>query len=165
MLPDTMKVIGYMFDGLTLMSASLLNRISALCTSCVKEANMSVCSISECAGTAVAKGVCPKHYMRMKRHGEDVVLKRGPKTDPNVAFAKRIGLFDKIGTRTQARQRRGIILDRKIQEILGEPSYYKEAMELAIRPNGSVNWSQFERIMVNRACMLIAALEDDPAPK
>jgi hypothetical protein len=47
---------------------------------------MTQCTYPGCPAIAVAKGLCTKHYMRLRRHGDaGTVKKAGPKNDPWIA--------------------------------------------------------------------------------
>jgi len=36
---------------------------------------MDICKIEDCQTKAVAKGLCQKHYVRFKRHGDPLIVK------------------------------------------------------------------------------------------
>jgi len=43
-----------------------------------------ICTFPGCEAESIAKGLCPKHYMRARRHGDAAVTqKRGPKPRPS----------------------------------------------------------------------------------
>jgi hypothetical protein len=119
------------------------------------------CSAPDCSAEPTAKGFCAKHYMRLRRHGDpNKALKRGPKRDVGSITGIVQSLFRDQGSRTQARYIRAMTIDRKLVGILGGDSYIVEAIRLAARPNGSVNFSKLLRIMETRAAMLISELPD-----
>jgi hypothetical protein len=100
-----------------------------------------ICAIVGCKTGANAKGLCAKHYMRARRHGDPNVVK--PRGAPKNAWkAKLRGMIDPatMSTRTFDRYCATIgklarigTTDEALQEILNE----------ATRPNGSFNVSKF----------------------
>ena len=66
---------------------------------------MKVCVIEGCGGKQIARGWCPKHYQRWKKHG-DPLAGRTHYRDPEEAFAarteRRDGCLEWTGTRTSS---------------------------------------------------------------
>ena len=48
---------------------------------------MKFCSVSDCGNPASTRGLCKKHYMRFRRHGDPGIKKRtGPRRDLTTAI-------------------------------------------------------------------------------
>src|SRR6266481_8229431 len=98
-----------------------------------------MCRIKGCYGKSVAHGLCQKHYMRLRRHGDPKWdAKPGPKP---LEWRKemREKFFPEMSPRTWARYCKAFLL-------LHSPGVSNEdrnwAFEQASRPNGSVNVSK-----------------------
>jgi hypothetical protein len=90
-----------------------------------------LCSIRGCRNLARANGLCQKHYMRVRRHGDaNTTSKRGPKP-----FGVS-SMFSKSSPRTQARYRRALNLGGAYK--MSGP-VFERALDEATRPNGSIN--------------------------
>src|SRR3981081_1384645 len=117
------------------------------------------CSTPNCGAEPMAKGLCGKHYMRLRRHGDPgKALKRGPKSSKGSFRGVIRSLLSDHSTRSLERRIRAKTLNEKLMHFLGADSYYTTAIKLASRPNGSVNFSQLLLIMENRAAELISHL-------
>jgi hypothetical protein len=95
-----------------------------------------MCTAEGCEDRPVAKGLCRKHYMRLRRTGDpNVVRKAGAKPKP-MRQINAWGLRD-ASPRTLAR------LARACRLLDGQPEAVKvETLERATRSNGSVNTSK-----------------------
>jgi hypothetical protein len=114
------------------------------------------CSIPDCGTPASAGGLCPKHYMRARRHGDPgIVHKRGPKAGPKL---RGVGLF--VSPRTEARFDRAWRLDRWLQHEFGAEPYLDEAIKAATRPNGSLNFAKVLDIIERRGIHLVSLDEE-----
>lgn len=115
----------------------------------------SQCSVPDCGAPASAHGLCAKHYMRARRHGDPgVTHKRGPKPDPS----SNAEMIEELSPRTRARFDRAMRLDHWLRE-LGDEGYIEQAITAATRPNGSLNFAKVLAIMEMRAAFLTDALE------
>ena len=99
-----------------------------------------MCKIKDCDGKSVAHGLCQKHYMRLRRTGDpERVGRRGPKL-PEWEQGYR-ALFPEVSPRTLARLLQAFKLLRTL-----DPETHKWAVEVASRPNGSLNVSKLLHI-------------------
>jgi hypothetical protein len=95
-----------------------------------------VCTFPDCSAAAVAKGLCAKHTMRLRRHGDPATVnRRGRKAG---ASPEREAMADR-SDRTYARFRRGARL------LSAAGLDLAPVLAACSRPNGSKNWAQFER--------------------
>jgi hypothetical protein len=92
-----------------------------------------MCNIEGCTNNTVAKGLCAKHYMRMRRNGDaSTVRKRGPASERPVG----------ISARTWSRFKQAA----DMFEAMGFPlKDFERAMDKAKRRNGSINVSELLR--------------------
>jgi hypothetical protein len=111
------------------------------------------CTVPDCQSPAVVKGLCVKHYMRLRRHGDPAKVNRPGRKDKDAPV--RAQLSD-ISDRTYARFMRATRLLRGI----GEDA--QPVLARCIRPNGSVNYALFEQLAEGMAAM--AAVERYKAP-
>jgi len=107
-----------------------------------------VCIVEGCAAKTVAKGLCPKHYMRLRKHGStDVVEKCGPKPNPIKARLRAdiapetfsVSKFNRYWLAIKLAKQAAI--EKKIDQIAKD----------ATRPNGSFNASKFQSRVVAQA--------------
>src|SRR5271169_5815153 len=97
---------------------------------------MMTCSIPDCANRAAAHGLCQKHYMRLRRHGDPgAVNKRGPKPAADAEAARM--MLPESSPRTQARFACALRLDKDIREVFGEKMILLTASAAATRADGS----------------------------
>jgi hypothetical protein len=102
---------------------------------------MTKCSITRCGNDAVIKGLCRKHYMRLRRNGDATVTKTpGPKprADPHDELARKM-VRDR-SPRTLARCRRAWTLSHAIG-----PKFIQEYLA-ASKIDGAVNVSKLLRL-------------------
>ena len=94
-----------------------------------------MCSIKGCNAPTVAKGMCARHYMRLRTHGSaDVVQQRGRKPDPDKIAARKT--FKEWSPRTFERYWSAITL-LKASGISEEEQ--RQAIRNATRKWGSIN--------------------------
>jgi hypothetical protein len=94
-----------------------------------------MCKIDGCGRASVAKDLCGKHYMRLRRTGDaNRVRKSGPKRSESLTRS----LLREWSPRTRAR------FDRALRMLLsaGGREEAEQAIKLSTRPNGSVNVSK-----------------------
>ena len=100
-----------------------------------------MCSIEGCDGKTVAKGLCAKHYMRVRRTGDP--SKTRPPGPPRkaglTAFLR--GQFSDLSSRTQSRHIRAY----KLLTAFAGQEALEAAMLKASRANGSLNVAGMER--------------------
>jgi hypothetical protein len=92
-----------------------------------------MCDVAGCPNNSVAKGLCAKHYMRQRRHGDaSTARKRGPASErPAGVSARTWSRFARAGRLFQA---------------LGYPREdFVHAMEQTKRRNGKFNVSALLR--------------------
>jgi hypothetical protein len=95
------------------------------------------CRAGGCTDTAEAKGMCPKHYMRMRRHGDtETVGKSGRPKDPRLTHWRN-ALGDAMSERNLSRWSNAI----KIIGVLDGQEAVAAAVQAATRKNGSLNVS------------------------
>jgi hypothetical protein len=101
-----------------------------------------MCSIDGCAAKAVAKGLCAKHYMRQRRHGDPgKVCKAGR---PRSELSTRAEwVFPNASLSTRGRWKAAMKL------LSGDPEA-GEVVRRATRPNGSVNVSRLLEMAIVR---------------
>ena len=114
---------------------------------------MATCSIMDCDDEATSRGLCAKHYMRWRRHGDsNAVQKSGRKR-------KSIGrqMFEHDWSpRTIARFDKAHRLAARIHEVAGFNDAFEKAVQSATRPDGSLNVSKLLDTIEMRGAMLIA---------
>jgi hypothetical protein len=100
-----------------------------------------MCSIDGCEAKAVAKGLCAKHYARQRRNGDPgKVRKAGRRRSEWSALVE--NMFREWSPRTRARFKTAMTM-------LGQEDR-KEVIQLATRPNGSVNVSRMLEMAIMR---------------
>jgi hypothetical protein len=100
-----------------------------------------ICSIEGCKAGANAKGLCAKHYMRARRHGDPSQVK--PRGAPKNAWkAKLRGMIDPATMSTRTFDRYCATIG-KLARVGATPEALQEIMAKATRPNGSFNVSKF----------------------
>jgi hypothetical protein len=95
----------------------------------------------------VAKSLCGKHYMRLRRHGDPAKVNARGRRDGDAATRK---MMSELSDRSYARFQRGLGLLR-LFEFDAAPVIAKCA-----RLNGSTNWAMFERVAEGMATMALA---------
>jgi hypothetical protein len=96
-----------------------------------------MCKITGCDAKPVAKGLCPKHYMRERRHGSaDEVRKPGRPRDRALDTYR--SLFREWSPRTLARYKRAMDIVHGLNLAEGERQKF---IETHTRPNGTLNVS------------------------
>src|SRR3954452_23181247 len=102
-----------------------------------------MCTIEGCGNKPVAKGLCAKHYMRLRRTGDPLRTRRsGPK--PSALVAAQRELLRDCSDRAFARYRLAL-------ELLPSKEDRKRAIAAASRPNGSLNISKLLDIAMTAA--------------
>jgi hypothetical protein len=110
------------------------------------------CTFPDCQAPAVAKGLCAKHNMRLRRHGDPAKVERPGRKDQDSALRQ---MFAHLWSdRTYARYKRGVRLLR----FLGLD--VEQVVLLATRPNGTMNLAKFERIAEDMAVIALARLPE-----
>jgi hypothetical protein len=104
------------------------------------------CTFPDCQAPAVAKGLCAKHNMRLRRHGDPAKVNARGRRDGDAAVRE---LMSELSDRSYARFQRGLGLLR-LFELDAAPVIAK-----CTRPNGSVNWAMFERAAEDLAAMAL----------
>jgi hypothetical protein len=97
-----------------------------------------MCTIEGCDGRPVGKGLCAKHYMRLRRGGDpNVVRKAGRKPNPLNKFVADYMRSVGWSSRTLARYLRALHM------LEGQPEAVRaETLQRATRSNGSVSVSK-----------------------
>jgi hypothetical protein len=92
-----------------------------------------MCSIEGCDAKPVAKGLCAKHYMRVKRQGSpDKTGKPGRPRSAGLELTRSV--FAAYSARTIARH-------NKAMQMLGSEALRKNVIERNTCPNGSLSVS------------------------
>jgi hypothetical protein len=116
-----------------------------------------MCAVEGCEGQPVAKGLCSKHYMRLRRAGDpNITRKAGPKPTELSEFIS--SQFREWSPRTRARYKQGFRLLASLPEEIR-----KETAQRAIRSNGSVNVSKMVGMAAATYVMNLPA-EEEVAP-
>jgi hypothetical protein len=105
------------------------------------------CIFPDCQARAVAKGLCAKHAMRLRRHGDPAKVNRAGRKDGDADVRE---LMRELSDRSYARYMRGLRLLRLL-ELDAAP-----VIKQSTRPNGSMNWAEFERLAESLATMALA---------
>ena len=118
----------------------------------------STCTIPDCSAPACARGMCSKHYMRVRRHGDaNAIHHPGRHTDTQLTVAR--SQFPDRSPRTQARFARTLRFESSLR-YLGEEGYLAKAITAATRPrNGSLNFKKLEELMDNRVAVALEERE------
>ena len=127
---------------------------------------MKLCSVPDCGAAARTRGLCQKHYMRTRRHGDPDATKRpGREASRFTEIARDV--FRDQSPRTQARFARALRMARLIADNfdLDFDAVWAEAHKAAVRPNGSMNFTVLLQSLEDRAAMLIAGAGADHAAK
>jgi hypothetical protein len=95
------------------------------------------CAFPDCRSPTVAKGLCAKHNMRLRRRGDPAKVGRPGRKDGDAALREIMG---DISDRSYARYKLGL---RRLNYF--EPDV-ATAVAMCARPNGSMNWAKFERV-------------------
>ena len=104
------------------------------------------CAFADCQAPAVAKGLCGKHYMRLRRHGDPAKVNARGRRDGDAATRK---MMSELSDRSYGRFQRGLGLLR-LFELDAAPVIAK-----CTRLNGSTNWAMFERVAESIAAMAV----------
>src|SRR5271166_3573937 len=110
------------------------------------------CTFPDCQAPAVAKGLCAKHNMRLRRHGDPAKVLPPGRKDKDAAIRE---LLREISDRSYARYARGLRLLR----LTGLDA--KPVLARCGRPNGSMNWALFEQLAEDMAAMRLVELYPD----
>jgi hypothetical protein len=98
-----------------------------------------MCRIDGCDREPTAKGLCAKHYMRLRRAGDpNHVRKSGPKPSENRSL---------LTPRARARFAQAM---RTLEDAGGGAEEKLQAIRAARRPNGSLNVSKLLGIAIRR---------------
>src|SRR4051812_19773090 len=117
---------------------------------------MKSCSVPDCGTPASTRGVCKKHYMRFRRHGDPGVKKRtGPRRDYTTAIL--LEQFPQQSRRSRARFARAVRLAGLIRDHFNVEGALEDAIRHATRPNGSTNFTLLLEHVESRLAMLIAS--------
>lgn len=103
---------------------------------------LGMCKIEGCDAKPVAKGLCAKHYMRQRRHGDAAVTgKPGPKPNEAKVFAR--NLFRDWSPRTLARYEHAMRMANKIAGVTGESAaeIIKRMVKVNAHKSGNGNFS------------------------
>ena len=119
---------------------------------------MKFCSVSDCGIPASTRGLCKKHYMRFRRHGDPGIKKRpGPRRDFTTAI-----LLEQFphqqSPRTRSRFARAIHLAGLMRDYFNVEGAFEDAIRHATGPNGSLNFGLLLQHIEDRAGMLAARL-------
>jgi hypothetical protein len=123
-----------------------------------------ICTIEGCKARATAKGLCSKHYMRTRRHGDPNQVK--PPGAPRDAElnAWKAKLREEVGPLVSERTFRRYCSAMRILERLDlTQEDMEEIRKLATRPNGSFNVSRFVAITADLVTTVIDAFVDGRA--
>ena len=114
------------------------------------------CAIPDCTAAAVAKGLCGKHYMRIRRHGDPARTdKRGPK---RTLKASSIFPRDAMGARSRRRYDRAVRIAEMLRDEF-EIYPMESALKAAMRPNESLSVAKLLKIMEIEAAFALAKAE------
>ena len=104
-----------------------------------------MCKIEGCWGKPVAQGLCAKHYMRLRRHGNATEThKPGPKPSRlNVAF-RALMADSELSPRTLARHAKAY---RLLAGLIDDETM-KQVLKAVTRPSGSLNASKLLAIAI-----------------
>ena len=121
---------------------------------------MKFCSVSDCGNPASTRGLCKKHYMRFRRHGDPGIKKRpGPRRASATAIL--LEQFPEQSKRTRARLTRAIQLAGLIRDYFNVEGALENAIRHATRPNGSLNFTLLLAHLEKRLAMLTASRAGD----
>ena len=105
------------------------------------------CIFPDCQARAVAKGLCAKHAMRLRRHGDPAKVNRAGRKDGDADVRE---LMRELSDRSYARYKRALRLLQAF-ELDAEP-----VIASCSRPNGSMNWAKFEQLAESMAALALA---------
>ena len=106
-----------------------------------------MCVVESCDRKPIAKGLCAKHYMRVRRAGDpSTVGKPGRKRSPERLPMEEMGVSAEWSPRTFARFKQAIEMLREV----GGVEEVKQPIEAATRSNRSLNVSKLVRIAAMR---------------
>jgi hypothetical protein len=96
-----------------------------------------MCKIKKCKGKVLARGLCAKHYMRLRRTGNPEQVRQPGR--PQLPFTEHLNTtYPEMSARTKARFRKAMQL---LQEHF-EPAAVDEVLDGATRPSGGFNVSK-----------------------
>jgi hypothetical protein len=113
---------------------------------------MKHCTFPGCQSPVVANGLCAKHNMRLRRHGDPAHVGRPGRKDkdPMRAMVYEVMRPTNMSERSFARYWRGL----KLLRAFGlDPA---PVIKKCTRPSGSMNWAQFEEIAESMAAACLA---------
>lgn len=102
---------------------------------------------SACDQPARAKGLCVKHYNRLRRHGNPNIRKKPGKSNPDLDLTR--GLMTEWSPSNQRKFARAF---RLCADHLDEGDW-EQLIKLSTRPNGSINVSKLFESTETRATM------------
>ena len=105
------------------------------------------CTFPDCQSPAAAKGLCAKHNMRLRRHGDPAKVNRRGRKDEDTAVRE---LMSELSDRSYGRFRRGL---RLLNHVELDPA---PVIKGCTRPNGSMNFALFEQRAEDMATMALA---------
>ncbi|OBI53596.1 hypothetical protein [Mycobacterium sp. E787] len=112
------------------------------------------CSVDSCQRQVKAKGLCEKHYRRMRRTGDpNQVRKPGPAPDPYRAQVRGLQYSDFGCERTM----QTYVAAMAMLGAFADHDAFAAALAAATRPNGSLNVSKLRRLA---DAALMGAIED-----
>ncbi len=119
-----------------------------------------ICEAPACKKPAVLKGLCRRHYMRLRRHGDFERRKTGPKGDPIKHTV--LKQFEEWSPRTQQRYWTAF----KRLQTLGQwqgtgAAPLQKVIKACTRPNGSMNITKFLQMSEDMAAMYIAKMGEE----
>ena len=117
---------------------------------------MKFCSVSDCGIPARASGLCHKHYMRIRRHGDPGITKRpGGRYDSTTAIM--LEPFREQSPRSRSRFARAIHLAGLMRDYFNVEDALEGAIRHATRKDGSLNFTRLLADLEKRLAVLMAS--------
>jgi hypothetical protein len=106
-----------------------------------------MCAIDGCEGKAVAKGLCAKHYARLRRNGDPAEVRKAgrPRSELGEGFELAFA-FPEWSPRTRARYKRALHLIAHTPQGDEITESAIKVERCAVRPNGTLNVSKVLRM-------------------